>query len=820
MSKLELKIGFNGEQKELIDKVANYNYFNLVENSFVTTSSYNGSDGLLSSENIRNIPVININQLQNVSLISFELYYNYKNTPQYVKLNNVTFKFYTDDNTYISLSNDYLTEELKSSNTQLYSYNLSRALYDNGITSISENDYVSISFLGAVPSNGNESYTTGYIKIKFTEQTSYLTYSNDTFDNVEFIRKIESERTPQFTLNQADGEVNVIDKNLYIQERIKTNQINNYFLTKVLYNGKQLGKFIGVDGSYPYSSKTLSYTLDDYISLLEDTPCEDYYYYKKEPNIDLEEDFAIIYGGELYKELKNITISHANVHFENLTEKKLEYLNKISFISPYIKCSNLKELWEAFLSATMTNLYVNEVGNIDLDVFIQANQNTPIIIKQENYEQNINLNLLPNNAISQVSIKTKYYSDEVITNSNDTIIINRQNGENLIEYSDLIKNYDQWLTDNNVGTEIKVYKVKEPSLFFNFYQKVDFIHNSDSTAKTATYLLAESFVDLGENLYQTINILGKTNFSVFLQSNFVFNKNIENNYNIIWLKKEEYANLNLLNMSETTIYFNSEEYLTKTGRLFKTKILLRSIPNDNVPTPDYKYIMDFELKVVTNKMVNGILTYGEKQRYKNDFIVENNNLFYTDSYQPVLELSFLSKADLDNYDKTLLKNWTYAIVRFDEEQNYKRTIYMFIKSDVLSYWTFVGIDKTSRYEDYKPLSLFVAEMLQNIYNNGRKSITFYTSSYDFLNEDGIIVYKAQNGDILKVGDLIKLPSVSETKFKIINVSSSYNGGLTLKIVAVEYNNVLDFEYSYQQNDTLIIKQTYLATQNNDVLEIE
>ena len=241
-------------------------------------------------------------------------------------------------------------------------------------------------------------------------------------------------------------------------------------------------------------------------------------------------------------------------------------------------------------------------------------------------------------------------------------------------------------------------------------------------------------------------------------------------------------------MDLDTLYFNKESKFTTTGRVFKSVIpishMVQTGLTASIVTP--YFFNGFNMYLNSNKRLNSIYSYGENEIFKSEFTIEDNSLIYTEIDDKPIELIFETFSDLMSYDRSELVGGTLALVQVDETNDNEQTVYTSIVANQINMWTFLRKDKTTRY-DNQPVSFFIAETLQKLYNNGRQSITFTTSVYDFLNDDGIIVYKAQNGDILKVGDLIKLPSVSNKNFKIISISSTYQGVLNLKVVAIEMN---------------------------------
>ena len=837
MGKLELKIGFNGEQKSLFNQISEFEYLVQEGENTLISSSYFNSDGSLPYGHLNDIPRLKILKIKNLDIISFQIYVDYDATPSYLYLKDKKVYYYSGKGSSVLLNknlNDYWSQTRTSENIVTYEFRLKDAIINAianlGASEASDDSYVRISFPNVPYSTEDLSFNYGYIKFIFPEETSYLTYANDTFDNVEFIRQINVANSPSFSLNEGDGDVRVIDKDLYIQERLKTNQIKNYFLTKILYNGKQVGKYIGVDGKYPYSEKRLTYTLNDYISLLSNIECEDFYYYGVIPLS------GIIDGYELYNKIKEQTIKLAQFSFEILSESKINYLKDFLFIDPYIKCKNLKELWESFLNATLTNLFINELGQLSLDVFLFANQEKPIILSKEQIGQDTDFNLVANNAISKVVVASKIYSEFYSNVENNTFQIGTFAQTGKRTYSDIVNNYLDWLEQGNTG----VYNIKSQSMFLNFYEKADKKREADFEVNeayetfsiTETNILAESFIDLKENLYQKLYIKYKFNYDTSDNLESLGLNYIENGkyyeYNIVWLSKTDYDSLTIQDMEYNTLYFNSQEYLTKTGRLFKCLIPCEYglLASNNL---NYYCMFFTSMQVETyTKEINDInVSYGENEVYKSEYKINNSNLLLIDKdlYIPnyIYETNdeTLSASEYQVGDIILIKK-DDSIYDYDENIYNLSTLYIVNNDGSGNYIEFLSINTIPRYKGV-PLSVFIAQTLQKLYNNGRKSIKFTTSSYNFFNSEGILQYNAQNGEILKVGDLIQLPSVSEQNFKIVKISASYDGYLSLNVVAIEMSKeeeTADFIMPVQDGDKLTIYQVYSAEQNNEILEVE
>lgn len=836
MGKLELKIGFNGEQKGLFNQISEFEYLVQEGENTLISSSYFNSNGSPYGH-LNDIPKLKILKIKNLDIISFQIYIDYSVTPSYLYLKDKKVYYYSGKGSLVLLNenlNDYWSQTKTSQNIITYEFRLKDAL-KNAITNLgaiepNENSYVKITFPNVPYSTEELFFNYGYIKFIFPEETSYLTYANDTFDNVEFIRQINVANSPNFSLNEGDGDVSIIDKDLYIQERLKTNQIKNYFLTKILYNGKQVGKYIGVDGKYPYSEKRLTYTLNDYISLLSNIECEDFYYYGVIPLS------GIIDGYELYNKIKEKTIKLAKFTFENLSESKINYLKDFLFIDPYIKCKNLKELWEAFLNATLTNLFINELGQLSLDVFLTTNQEKPIILSKEQIGQDTDFNLVANNAISKVVVASKIYSDFYYNFENNTFQIGAFAQTGKRTYSDIVNNYLDWLEQGNTG----IYNIKSQSMFLNFYEKADKKRDSnfevngnyETFSITETNILAESFIDLKDNLYQKLYIKYKFNYDPSDNLESLGLNYIENGkyyeYNIIWLSKEKYDSLTIKDMEYNTLYFNSQEYLTRTGRLFKCLIPSEYglLASDNLKY----YCMFFtsmQVEIYTKEINDINVSYGENEVYKSEHLINNSNLLlidkdlYIPNYIYETHEDFLSASEYQVGDIILLKK-DDSIYEEDDNIYNLSTLYIVSNDGNGNHIEFLSMNTIPRYKGI-PLSVFIAQTLQKLYNNGRKSIKFTTSSYNFFNSEGILQYKAQNGEILKVGDLIKLPSVSEQNFKIVKISASYDGYLSLNVVAIEMSKeeeTADFIMPVQDGDKLTIYQVYSAEQNKEILEVE
>lgn len=799
MARLELKIGFNGEQQNFFNNVTNYEYFEEKNPSNLISSVYfDGQTGELPTGKKNNVPSITINKIKDLNVIRFELKYDLASSPCCLKLGTRYVRYYNKDgSSFILLDSDYWSVTQKDSNTLIYEYRLKSAIEYAVLTSDAEepieDSYVVIRFTNVIRSTETEYYSYGYINIVFQDNTSYLSYTNDSFEDLTFIKKIESEKYPIFGFNQSDGDVNIIDKNLYIQERLKTKEIKNYFITKVLYNGNLLGKFVGVRGKYPYSSKTLSYDLDDYISLMLNKPMSDFYIQKK------------LNGYELFSELAKISFEKSKVRFAQLNQNYIDYLKKFTFYDPYIKCNNLKGLWETFLNTTLCTLYINNFGYLQLNSILLANQDIPIIVTKDKVEQDIDLNLIADNAINYINVNSKTYSQELY--EKNRIELGITSGKvstddysltNQFYLTKTLSDYIDWINDDNSGE----YIVNEPSLYYKFldYKKVEKIKtitaygSTKDRTVTEESILAESFVDFGEDLYKTLqaNFIPKLTIGYgageeennvkYLYNNFIYK------YNIVWLNESDYDLLNLSIMDLDTLYFNKESKFTTTGRVFKSVIPISHMVQTGLTTSNVTpyFFNGFNMYLNSNKRLNSIYSYGENEIFKSEFTIEDNSLIYTEIDDKPIELIFETFSDLMSYDRSELVDRTLALVQVDETNDNEQTVYISIVANQINMWTFLRKDKTTRY-DNQPVSFFIAETLQKLYNNGRQSITFTTSVYDFLNDDGIIVCKAQNGDILKVGDLIKLPSVSNKNFKIISISSTYQGVLNLKVVAIEMN---------------------------------
>lgn len=792
MGKLQLKIGFNGERKELFNKIVkSENFIQENDNTLVSKYYYN-SNGQLQNGHLIDVPSIKIISIEEVEVIKFECLINFSTTPSYLKLGTRYVRYFENENSeFALLDSDFWSATKLNENSILYEYRLKDAINyadsQGQINKPNKNSFIIIRFPNTlISSETNGLYNYGYIKLNFLEETAYIEYTNETLDNIEVIRTIMNNDLPYFGLTQNDGSINILDKNLYIKERLMTKQLNNYFITKILFNGKMLGKYIGVDGKYPFSSNALSYNLDDYLNLFGNISCDNFYYSGLIPYS------GVLNGLELYEKLKEITISKVEIKFQDLNEKISEELSKYIFVDPYIKCSNLKELWEAFLTSVMCVAYINEFGYFELDLIYVTNNELPIVITKEQHEQDLDFDLIPKNAVSKISIKSKVFENRYSLSEELNFMISNVSQDNKFSYSKIINDYIKQLENENNN----IFDIKEPSLLFRFcgIETNEKVYNFviDNTfhqiSGAETSILAESFIDLGSNTYQNFYI----NYSINYNSNDLISEiiSIKNNqqykYKKIWLTKNDYENLKINDMQFDTLYFCSEEYITKTGRLFKSLIPLQmsfDLNNNNQITQENETIvfLGINLQSFYKPIIEVNYQYGENELYKEEYNIYNSNLLVMEENYDIANKVFETDEELFNYSIEKFNKNDIILVCKDSSFNNSSALYVINKNNELEFYK---INNLSRYNGI-PISVFIANKIKNMYINGRKSIKFTTSVYNFLNSEGIIAYKAENGEILKVGDLIQLSVIGNTKFKITSISAFYSGVLSLTITAYE-----------------------------------
>lgn len=590
----------------------------------------------------------------------------------------------------------------------VFRYEIKRALVSGmGLTedefnTLDESSKLTIKFKSVAKSTEEYPYTSAIMEFQFVDDSNgntnieYKEYNIGTNLGLEYIRTMNANNElPSFDVCTQDGNVSLIDSDKYILERIKTNTLNDNMLVDLMINGKKNGRFIASKPNYPLYQNQFDFELDDDTAKLEEIGISGYLY-SATPNIEVD-------GLTLFNDLANTTIEKYPCMFNPLSNNVKQYLQDFTFRNPYIPCTNLKEMWQHFLIATLSTLYLDDNGNFTLEPYQINNDsdNAVIVITPDKTNQDVKVNLAPDNAISKVN----YYTYESTFNSSFvreqlTVISDVNNSQ--ITYTDLFDDFSK-------ATEFPISGTQNGKTYTCYAY--------DSTNNK---FLIETEIEFLGSPIQHYSV--RTLFQ-FLNYNSTSNLNSYSSYDSFALElypSSEYESLTIANMTTTNGIYALEE----------------KVGEKSVLTRKCKF-------VVTAKSSNNYL-----KEWRADFYISNK----------VTPLSLGGASS-------------------------KKKVFSLGQSSLI---TLNNTKGTQYLHDWLPNRILES------YKNGKKSISFSTHNFDFLSEYvknnetlSKIKYQAQNGQILKVGDYIRLTDVGNTNFKISKISVSYEGGITINVNAYE-----------------------------------
>ena len=720
VSNVGLRLYFNGEN-QLYKKVSantTQTYFDSLgnkvfrtkadENSFLGYATrYVGETGEPATSKFAEVlELVNIGGEENIFL-------------KFKKDNSTTPSFLPPDrsNLFVTFRKNAESSERVIANASTYAtlyannvfrYEIKRALVSGfGLTEdefnkLDESSKLTIKFKSVAKSNEEFSYTSAIMEFQFVDDINgntnieYKEYNIGTNLGLEYIRTMNSNNElPSFDVCTQDGNVSLIDSDKYILERIKTNTLNDNVLVDLMINGKKNGRFIASKPNYPLYQNQFDFELDDDTTKLEEIGINGYLY-SATPNIEVD-------GFTLFNDLANTTIEKYPCMFNPLSDNVKQYLQDFTFRNPYIPCTNLKEMWQHFLIATLSTLYLDDNGNFTLEPYQINNDsdNAVIVITPDKTNQDVKVNLSPDNAISKVNYST-YEStfNGSFVREQLTVISDVSNSQ--ITYTDL---------------------------FDSFSKATEFPISGTQNGKTYTCYAYDS-----------------TNNKFLIETEIEFLGSPIQHYSVRTL-------FQFLNYNSSS---NLNNYSSYDG--FALELYPRS---------------EYEALTINNMTTaNGIYALEEKVGGKNvltrkcKFVVTANN-----------SNIYLKEWQVDFY----ISNKTTALSLGGASSNKK--VFTLGQSSLI---TLNNTKGTQYLHDWLPNRILES------YKNGKKSISFSTHNFDFLGEYAKngetlskIKYQAQNGQILKVGDYIRLTDVGNTNFKISKISVSYEGGITININAYE-----------------------------------
>ncbi len=798
MSRLELKIAFNGESGVDNIEFVPSNFISEYDDILEGTYSINSSTGSIT--NFGRVVIKNIKMWKKIYFYAKEdlatdpktLIPLYADVRYFLDSDNSVYLSRLENPTYVD-NGIYLFEYDLIQNIETKTGTQAKDWYPK------EESYLELQFSRADLKNLSVSQCK--LKIILPEKTSYVNYSNGFFDNLTFIKTLSDKNLPYFGTNKSDGDIKIIDADNYIKTRADVKELKNYFSTKIYFNGNQIGKFIGTNGHLPLNSKEFNYSLNDYIDFLEKIPCEEFTINNQIP---LKE---ILNGLELYEQIVSFSRDYYHITFENLSIEYENYLKDFIFVYPYINCKNLKELWNSFLNATMGNIFVNENGKLEIDFYFINSHKLPIVIKKEHTEQDVEMNLIPDNYISKVNVNTKLFTSEFSSTTSETLNINNKLPSNVgAGYStDYLS--EELLKFIN-SSERPYYNTEYESLFykFNSLNNLEFDkwtnvtvekNNSTFTSNISLNIQemnieCEGFLQLNEPVTKNLQINYYLDFLRVYSGAYsdLYNYG-SNKFYIEWCDYETYNNVKRTNgnfSDRLTLYINSKKDIEKNGYYCKFFIpihtLIFGIIDSSSEMNEEYYFKSISITVEQGNLKGTVLNVGESNFFKQDYQIESNSLVVRDLEEVIVKESLIvnTKTELDSIDTTNLQEGDCALVlSFSSGYSARSVIY---KLDSSKKWQLLKTNRTHRYNG-KPIDSFIGETIYNNFKDGKKQMTFTTSVYDFYNTEGILVYQANKGQILRVGDLIRLSDRSNETFKITKISASYEGVLKLKISAIE-----------------------------------
>ena len=707
MSNNKIRLYFNGEEKEPYKLVINPNsYFDINNNEFTLKSNYYYDfEGKPSTS----LPArITFNNLKDIDVIKLDFNKKY-NSDLLIPANVLPLLNYcqflyrengSDSTTTITLDITHdITDVILHRVTNVMTINFTNLLEHNGVTSVGESSWLQIVFNRVVSSTETEPYNYGLISFSIERLSSYIELDDSYLYNYSFIRTINSNNElPNYGLFTSDGSISLLDKDKYVQERIATNTIVNNVITEIVFNGKQIARLVGYNLNYPYNNKAYTFNFLDILDVFENISCENLAFYDGEPNHE-------ITAYELYSKLIDETKQRFECYFEPLSTIEQSYLQNIFFYDAFIKCSNLKEMWQQFLTATMCSMFINENGLIELNAYNKANTNQVYEIGIDKQQQNVELNLVSKNALSKVSSEYYTYIDKYEQVLKSTISFYNTETSSFLSWVSQAINWDYENNGNYKNDDLN-------------FEIADYIYYSRGGDERESFII-ETEINVDNTFLGGLN-------------NFVYTND--------WFK------YNQMTDSPTTLYSSSGT--------FNIAFCNNKQDYDNVQS-GYVNILN------TNEI-------GDNKRkikiYYTFHRIDRTQSLVPETWQNTLNLDFTSQS-IGVQTKT-----------FGETKPYMNSLSL--SSSTL-------ITSNAKYKNINLID-YLLENTQFLYRNGRKTLKFTTNNFEFSNTSLNSNISGKKGEILKVGDLIKLIGVSDETFKITKISPSFEGQLNIDIDAIEY----------------------------------
>lgn len=724
MSKNKLRIYFNGEKKEPYRLVRKPNtYFNISSNELVyntyyyydyTGSPYRNVASRVLFDDVQDLATMHLifyKQYNSSGLNSFVLpirsqcqflyWANRKDGSSSITLdisivaNDVTF-YFLEDNRYIM------------------TINLANLIAHNSAQEPTKNSRLAIVFNRLVASTEDASYLSGGLRFDIQLESSYVEYDDQALYQYNFSRTINANNElPNYGICSSDGSIILIDYNRLIEQRILTDSIRNNLVSEIIFNNTKIARLVGYNANYPYNTRNFTFNIADYLQVFGEIKIDPIVFVSGEPNS------YEINAYDLYNLLVEKTKELCEFDFETLEDYIEEYYKDIVFVDPYIDCDNLKDMWEQFLVATMSNMFVNENGSIAVNAYHKADLTKVYNIELDKQQQDIQMNLINNNSIAQVNGYELGYGNNYENLVDERIMFRTGN-----DLESWVSEAESWDYQNN-GDYIN------PSLNFvikNYIQRAIY---SNPTYYSKSFLIEFEF-DLKNTL-----LGGGVEPEVVI--NFI--RTVVNN-NIVSNKE--------LSLSYRVRYFDNEtDYDNSTA---------------TEGAIDYIDILNITTNGMFSRKAKMLVTYQG---------VDSGSLGTNRITLEGSSCSILLKS----------KEFAYLTNIYGSSVPYKNTLDLQKSSLINSY---------SRYKsDYRLIDYIVQDTYE-LYENGKKIVEFTTNNFDFVDNVSNSVLKGKNGEILKVGDLFKLIGVSNSTFKITQISASYDGQFSLGIKAIEFKQENSF----------------------------
>lgn len=572
----------------------------------------------------------------------------------------------------------------------------------------------------------------GKVEISFDNGSSYVDFENNDLKSYEIENAlVPNNETPNFGIRRQDGNIEIIDYNNVIKQKIYSNNIQNKLLSNEYLNATKVGRSIGKDLSYNSNENIFRFSIDNLFETFSNVQCESFTLYDIVPSGKKS-------GVAVFKELVLKTIDLTDLvgsDFVNIDQSPTiplyTHLMEFEFNNQYFECKTLADMWQQFLNATMCNMFINGQGKIDLDPYfaVVGHSKVPIVITKEKREQNVNANLINNNQISlaQASYRNNNGSEE--NNICNVGIVSYRSPMFSGEYNDTRPRYksymSSWLLDvyNNATTFPYTPKGIDGLKVIHYYKygdrdDIDFEQD----------IVVEFDLDIPQEYITNISSVKIINTYYRLKIATGHDRELDEDY-VSELSSSSYAEYvssfpqSLSNYTENKLYISQQETngIHKARIRYKPSYLLQI--SSNAWT-----IYSYGLNIVVNckAIEKATYSYGSFEQTKSQLILQDSSLFTSNNY------------------------------------------------------LVLGQEKT-------PLYQYIVNKIISQFSNGKQCIEFTTSNYVFYYSNGNLAYDGNLGQLLTIGDIVSLPDFSNKYYKITNCKYEYKGYLKVYVKAIEYS---------------------------------